>query len=406
MKTFATEAEFRQAVMEGVDGIGTQLTQHKTAVATLLEDHKRLDADTKKSFDDLRKAMNDSTLAAAALSKINAQLRQEAVSAGMDPLQKLISDPRKRGIINLVSRQLMNDDGAYNQQITAIGKAIGEDTSPGSTLIIAQLFKEIYDTLAEYGAWSKLGVRRVGTKVTNFPVKTARVTAGWLTTEASPIPDSTSEAGGTIILTVLPNAVLLNVSKQLIEDAEFDVSQIVMTDFQEAWNLGLDTAAFVGTGAGGAVDGNFTGLFNGATAVSAAQGNTTVEAMSYNDFLKVLESVAPIVLTRKPRWFMHPQMLARALAIRDNNGRPIFLGALDAPSYGAIGTILGRSPHSAMSTLRSSPSAMTSCSNPAITIAGTPWSGPSVPTAAPQPQPAWPTAPPPSAPPRTNPSGQ
>jgi HK97 family phage major capsid protein len=63
--------------------------------------------------------------------------------------------------------------------------------------------------------------------------------------------------------------------------------------------------------------------------------------MSYNDFLKVLESVAPIVLTRKPRWFMHPQMLARALAIRDNNGRPIFLGALDAPSYGAIGTILG-----------------------------------------------------------------
>jgi HK97 family phage major capsid protein len=38
---------------------------------------------------------------------------------------------------------------------------------------------------------------------------------------------------------------------------------------------------------------------------------------------------------------MHPQILARLMSIKDNNGRPIFLGALEAPSYGAIGTILG-----------------------------------------------------------------
>ena len=52
-------------------------------------------------------------------------------------------------------------------------------------------------------------------------------------------------------LTVLPNAVLLNVSRQLIEDAEFDVTAIVMEDFQQAWNLRMDTAAFVGSGHGG-----------------------------------------------------------------------------------------------------------------------------------------------------------
>jgi HK97 family phage major capsid protein len=34
-------------------------------------------------------------------------------------------------------------------------------------------------------------------------------------------------------------------------------------------------------------------------------------------------------------------MLVRLMSIKDNNGRPIFLGALEAPSYGAIGTILG-----------------------------------------------------------------
>ena len=54
--------------------------------------------------------------------------------------------------------------------------------------------------------WSTLGVRRLGTKVTNFPIKTARVAAQWLTTEAAPIADDTNEAGSTMTLTVLPNA--------------------------------------------------------------------------------------------------------------------------------------------------------------------------------------------------------
>jgi HK97 family phage major capsid protein len=34
-------------------------------------------------------------------------------------------------------------------------------------------------------------------------------------------------------------------------------------------------------------------------------------------------------------------MLSRAMSVKDNNGRPIFLGSLEAPSYGALGSILG-----------------------------------------------------------------
>ena len=55
------------------------------------------------------------------------------------------------------------------------------------------------------------------------------------------------------------------------------------------------------------------------------------------------DDVAPVVLKRKPRWWMHPQMLVRMMGIKDNNGRPIFLGALEAPSYGAIGNDPGLS---------------------------------------------------------------
>jgi HK97 family phage major capsid protein len=165
--------------------------------------------------------------------------------------------------------------------------------------------------------------------------------AQWLTTEAAPIPDDTSEAGSTMTLTVLPNAVLLNVSRQLIEDAEFDVTAMVMEDFQQAWNLRLDTAAFAGNGTADGNNGGFTGLFNAGIKAQAAQGNTTAGTLDFDDVNRCLTTVAPVVLKRKPRWWMHPQMLVRMMGIKDNNGRPIFLGALEAPSYGAIGTILG-----------------------------------------------------------------
>jgi HK97 family phage major capsid protein len=41
------------------------------------------------------------------------------------------------------------------------------------------------------------------------------------------------------------------------------------------------------------------------------------------------------------KWILHPQMLVRMLAIKDGNGRPIFLPSTDAPALGAIGSILG-----------------------------------------------------------------
>ena len=73
------------------------------------------------------------------------------------------------------------DSLKFEEHSTALELDHIEDTGEGSTLIIAQLFKEIYDTLAQYGDWSTLGVRRLGTKITNFPIKTARTVAQWLT---------------------------------------------------------------------------------------------------------------------------------------------------------------------------------------------------------------------------------
>lgn len=311
---------------------------------TLLRHYDQLGRETKQTMEEmtrLKNTANDRAQILNAVQKLQMQLRSEAMAAGIDPIQRIVNDPEKRARLNLAVRLAVDRNGDLRPACEPLARAIGEDTGEGATLVIAQLFKEIYDTLAQYGDWSTLGVRRLGTKVTSFPVKTARVVAQWLTTEAAPIPDDSTEAGSTLTLTVLPNAVLLNVSRQLIEDAEFDVTTMVMEDFQQAWNLRLDTAAFTGDGTVDGNNGGFTGLFNAGIKADAAQGNTTAGALDFDDVTRCLTTVAPVVLKRKPRWWMHPQMLVRMMGIKDHNGRPIFLGALEAPSYGAIGTILG-----------------------------------------------------------------
>jgi HK97 family phage major capsid protein len=343
MKTLS-EDQFQETVLRGVNAVEEKFQAVERNQETLLRNYDQLGRETKQTMEEmtrLKNTANDRAQILAAVQKLQLQLRTEAVAAGMDPIQRIVNDPEKRARLNLAVRLAVDRNGDMRPACEPLARAIGEDTGEGSTLIIAQLFKEIYDTLAQYGDWSTLGVRRLGTKVTNFPIKTARVAAQWLTTEAAPIPDDTNEAGSTMTLTVLPNAVLLNVSRQLIEDAEFDVTAMVMEDFQQAWNLRLDTAAFAGDGVADGNNGGFTGLFNAGNKATAAQGNTTAGTLDFDDVNRCLTTVAPVVLKRKPRWWMHPQMLVRMMGIKDNNGRPLFLGALEAPSYGAIGTILG-----------------------------------------------------------------
>ena len=269
-----TQEERDEMLLKGLSGLEEKFETREKNSETLLKNFDQLDKTTKESVKDLellKKNANDTALILKQIQTIQKNLRNEAVVAGLDPITRIEKNPLLRQHLNLFCRKSVNQKGEFNSQIELIQKAIGEDTGEGATLIIAQLYKEIYDTLAEYGDWSTLGVRRVGTKVTNFPVKTARPVALFLTSEATPIADDGNYAGSTITQTVLPIAVLLNVSKQLLEDAEFDVTALIMDDFQEAWNYRLDYACFLGNG-GTTLDGGFTGMFNGGTGYAAAAG--------------------------------------------------------------------------------------------------------------------------------------
>lgn len=343
-----SETEFQKTVLDGIGG-------QKRTTDSLVADFDRLTKETKGAFDELtvlKRHANDSSAAMAetkrALERIDGLLRREARMAFGDPIKRIQADERMRLSLNAAFRLAVDSSGdmqrLLRQKFPAeiVGRALGEDSSPGSTLIDDALASEVYDTLAMYGVWNTFRVQRLGTKQTKFPIKTTRPVAGYVLTEGAQISDDTNKAGASVTLEAEVIAVLLNVSLQLIQDAEVDVTADVLDDFAEAVAYRIDWSALAADGGSDATDGAMTGIFGGAgTAAAAASGNTTVATTDLEDWTKCLTTVDPAVLSRQARWWMHPQILVKALSIKDSNGRPIFLTANEAPTPAGIGSILG-----------------------------------------------------------------
>lgn len=342
------EEKFQKKVLDGLEA-------QKTQTDKLVENFDNLEKDTKKAFEDLTKlkqSANDTqegfTAFQKKLGEIEFRLRQEARHAFGDPAKRISADEDLRLRFNAALRLAMNDSSGDMKRLVKakfpsefVKKALGEDSSPGSTLINDALANEIYDTLAMYGVWNSFGVRRLGTKITKYPVKTARPVANFILSEGGTIADDTTKAGTSVSLEAEVIGVLLNVSRQLIDDAEFDVTADVLNDFAEAFALRLDYAALRADGTADATNGGMTGVFAGGTASVAASTHTTAETLTFEDVTKVMLSVDAGVLNRQCKWWMNPQILIRMLSIKDSNGRPIFLTALEAPTPGGIGSILG-----------------------------------------------------------------
>lgn len=305
----------------------------------VLDQFEQFDKQTKNAIEEftrLKSRVDDQTALLNSLKKAQLALKNEQKLAFGDPIKRILADDEKSLLINATVRKLcgapLND---------AHKKALGEDTSPGSTYVMSDLANDIYDVLSSYGQWTTLGVRRLGTKTTSFPVKTSRPNALWITAEGNQIIEDTSKAGTSIELTLKLIAVLVNVSRQLIEDADFDITADVLEDFAQACSYRLDWSAFVADGTNDATDGGFTGIFSGGTTAQAASGHTTIESLTLEDVTKCLTTVAPEVLRRNAKWWIHPHTLVRLLHIKDQNGRPIFLSSVEAPSPSGIGSILG-----------------------------------------------------------------
>src|SRR5262249_38330154 len=145
-----------------------------------------------------------------AFKKLNLQMSRERSNALSNPMQRVTSDEEKSArFIAAICMQAGKGKNIDMREVGVkvardhglIGKAEGEDSGFGAQLISPDLAKDIYDSLPLYGAWNTLGVRRLGTKVTTLPVKTARAQANWITSEGAAIAEDTTKAGTSVTAT-------------------------------------------------------------------------------------------------------------------------------------------------------------------------------------------------------------
>lgn len=340
-------AEFQGKVLGTVEKI-------RTSQEDMLKNFDNLDKDTKKAFEELTKVKNDFTGLSDQQKSLDLLLKKVQLQMTLE--QRMANGGTAMTLGQRTIRDKEQAKRVFASVCLAIGredlasKALGEDTSPGSTMINDDLSADIYDSLLRFGSWATLGVRPVGTKNTKVPIKTARPVANFILTEGGTIGDDSTKAGTTATLEVEVIAVLLNVSLQLIEDGEIDVVADVLDDFIEAVNFRLDYAAFRGDGTADATNGGVTGLFNFGTAATAASTRTTIAATKYDDWLRCLTTVDAAVLQRPARWWMHPTLIASSIGVQDSNGRPIFQTAMEAPAGGIMNlfgfpvTMVGAAP--------------------------------------------------------------
>lgn len=352
-----TDDEFQTKVLDEVEELTDEQKAQQKKLSELTENVGNLQKETKTALEELTKAKNtfnglESSVRSfeLAMQKVNLQMTREKRMSFGDPVQRISNDDEKRARFNAAIRLAcgLKMPGAITVAKNIVKgipdletKIGGEDSGWGSTLITPDLAKDIYDTLAMFGAWNTLGVRSLGTKVTNLPVKTARAKC-IIIDEGGTIPEDATKAGTSVTLTAKVLAVYLTLSNELLEDAEIDVTADVMDDFLESFNERMDYLSFSGQASGnGALDGPFTGLFYGGTAVNGATGHVTMEQMVLQDFINVMLGVDVGILSRPARWWVHPFMLTRMLNIKDTTGRPIFLTIMERPAANALGTILG-----------------------------------------------------------------
>ena len=365
------EEDFQKKILDGIDSqtkrIGELETGWKSDRQKVMDDLGRADKGVKEAMEELTKvkgSCNDFDTMIRQMQKVQKQIALNARSSFGNPVQRALANEETRFALNALVRYTLaiKDrvaiDPAYTKYVDEANaklKALtGVDSSLGQATVPQQTFNEIYDTLLEYGDWSSLGVQRVGMRTTVLPVATARPQFYWIGSQTGAAEGSNitpgSFTGSQVLLVIQTLAVLMYVARELLADSTVDLAPFVLRQMAESISWGMDTAAFIGTGNQDQTNAGYVGLFNAPTANTnlaavAATGNTTVAQLTLDDFVNVLLTVNPQVLKRRPNWWMHPQMIARAVLIRDKMGRPIFQTWQEVPTPGAIGSILGYPVH-------------------------------------------------------------
>lgn len=341
-------AEFQTRVLGGVAEVKKQFETLEGNFKTIDQEAKDLSnkfAQHVKTFEGLPSQVMEVT---RSLAQIQLKVAQERRASFGSAVERISGDEELRNVVNGVIRQSMRNQNHHVKMTEAqvkgaqdYARALSDAASPGSTYINAQLLPAIYSTIAEYGIWRNFDVIPVSTSSAKLIVDATDPTMYW--TAENTAATEGAITGSNVTATINKLIGWIQVSRELLDDAEIDLSAHLLRKFANATAYGLDWACLQADGGADSTDGGFTGIFGGSgTAAVAASGNVSVATLDFEDFLAAMLAVDAAVLSRPTaKWIIHPQMLVRCLSIKDGNGRPIFLPSTDAPSLGAVGSILG-----------------------------------------------------------------
>jgi HK97 family phage major capsid protein len=337
-KILAAIADAKSQVADVERRVG-EISETKAEAEELQKAVKNFDglsSDVKDFFDKLR--------------KLETKLQNVRREVSGDPVVRLANDEEMRTLITAPARvaYLRNHNKAVSKELLDAaerfaellgGKALTGGASPGSNYIHEELISTVYQLIASYGRWAGFDVLRPGARTVRIPVDTSDPEMVWATEGVAP-PEA-AYTGTRKTLNIRKIFGWLGIANELLEDDEIGLATHISTKFARATSKKLDQACFVGDGTADAVVGGYTGIFEGGTA-RVATGATEVDDLAFLHFIQLVAGCdEALVESPSTRWWTHPQMLVRLLGIRDGNGRPIFLTALEAPAAGGLGSILG-----------------------------------------------------------------
>lgn len=321
--------EFEQKVLDGV-----------AAIDTKVKGFESFQTETKNKIGELDNVIKTANQHGQVLAKldeaINAMKRENGL--GQDPMARFLASEQRRNWLVGCFRKAAGMSLTPEQRTAVVGDGSNSATLGGAATPV-ETNAMIYDNLVKYGAWNTLGVVPIGSRTQLLPLMTARPTAYWVAQDAAATEGAIT--GGSVTLTIQEAMAWIPVSRALLEDATGDMAGYLMEQLAQAVAYRLDWACFAADGTADTTDGSYVGIASGGTAATAANGNTTVANLDLEDFVRCLTTVSAGILQRPCKWWMHPQVLAKIVQIRDSNGRPIFQTALEAPAGNSIGSILG-----------------------------------------------------------------
>lgn len=323
-----------------------------------LEQKAGENSELKGELEALQKAVEgfeglDHDLKAFALANKNLEqklgnLRREVAG---DPKSRIVRDEEKRSILTASARiAYMREKGlAIPQELKECAaraanlgntRAVTGASTPGSSYIDDELENEVYQLVASYGKWSTFDVASCGARSVKIPIDTSDPDVLWHAEGSTPTEEAYT--GTQVTLTIKKALGWISVTNEMLEDDEIGLASHLLTKFARDNARRLDHACFVADGTDDTTHGEFNGIFDAGTAYGAATGNVSIATLDFDDFIG-LTAGADEALPELPttNWWMHPQVLVQLLKIKDSNGRPIFLTALEAPAAGGIGSILG-----------------------------------------------------------------